>query len=59
MSCRATAAVIGLVSEAIRKMASRESGAASSKEAEPYVSTCTSSPDATRVVKPGTDPEAT
>jgi hypothetical protein len=38
------AAVIGLVSEAIRKIASRRSGALLPNDGEPMVSTCSSSP---------------
>jgi hypothetical protein len=53
------AAVIGLVSEAIRKIASRRSGASLTNEGEPIVSTCSSSPWATSVTSPGRWPAAT
>ncbi len=46
-------AMMGLVSEAIRKMASRASGAALAEDGVPNVSTCTSSPLATRVTSAG------
>ena len=52
-------AVMGLVSEAIRKMASRWSGASSSKDGVPTASTSTSSPQATKVTSPGRRPAAT
>jgi hypothetical protein len=53
------AAVIGLLSEAIRKIASRRSGASLPNDGEPIVSTCSSPPWATSVTSPGSRPAAT
>ena len=50
---------MGLVSEAMRKMASRRSGAGSSSAGCPSTSTCTSSPQATSATRPGTAPRST
>jgi hypothetical protein len=50
----AAAAVIGLVSEAMRKIVSRRIGASPSNASAPIASTCTSPRRSIRVTRPGT-----
>src|SRR5436190_24371638 len=53
------AAVIGFVSDAMRKMADRARAVLPANDGEPMTSTWTSSPRATSVTRPGISPDST